>query len=624
MRSPVLAMATLAIVLGAPAFSQPVTLGPPYRAVGDAPVLASNAAGEFMTVWFGRVGRFGQGINAQGFDRNGNPFRVHWPVAGGPWYDVKNQDVAAGFDDSFVIAWTTYEAESARIEARFYSVDGTPRSELLLAAESPSGQLGTPAVAWSSLSAETMLVWPSTEEEEAWGVELQGRILDRQGQPIGPVFPVNHVRRHEQSYPSVAPLKDGGFVVVWEERREGSGGVALLVRLFDREGRPRGIEQQLHESPVFGHQTRPVVSSSLRTGRFAVSWQAPAGRGLGYGAFVRLFDVNGRPLSGDISISSRPSSIPTVPTVSMGLGGDFAVVWIQSPESGGGREIRTRWFDWQGSPVGGDVEVVRDSQVSLPDVGMDEFGNFVVIWKGSSGNQIRRFAAPCVFGPTAELASGRFQAESCWRGTGGPAGLLPLTEPSTAFWFFEDGLPDQAVKVLDGRAVNGYFWVFGTSLSTFQSLVRVTDTATGAVRLYLSRPGEMASFADTKAFSPGPPVSTAAAAAAPPSATLSLLNDRFEVQAAWRDALGRLVPAAAVSLSSQAGYFWFFGPENPELIVKILDGRPLTDSAWLFFGGMSHVEYTVTVTHRPTGQTKTYLKPAGSFRSQLDTASFPP
>ena len=56
------------------------------------------------------------------------------------------------------------------------------------------------------------------------------------------------------------------------------------------------------------------------------------------------------------------------------------------------------------------------------------------------------------------------------------------------------------MKVLDGRAVNGHFWVFYGAMSNVEYTVQVRDTLTGAVRTYRNPPGQLASRADTEAF----------------------------------------------------------------------------------------------------------------------------
>jgi len=54
--------------------------------------------------------------------------------------------------------------------------------------------------------------------------------------------------------------------------------------------------------------------------------------------------------------------------------------------------------------------------------------------------------------------------------------------------------------VLDGRSINGHFWVFYGALSDVQYTITVTDTITGAVRTYTNPQDAFASRGDTAAF----------------------------------------------------------------------------------------------------------------------------
>ena len=98
------------------------------------------------------------------------------------------------------------------------------------------------------------------------------------------------------------------------------------------------------------------------------------------------------------------------------------------------------------------------------------------------------------------LAGSRFAVEVVWddgRGGSGAGQAIPLTSDTGAFWFFSDGNLELVVKVLDGRWLNGHWWVFAGALSNVAYTITVTDTATGAVRSYDNRLGELDSFADT-------------------------------------------------------------------------------------------------------------------------------
>src|SRR5262249_42023784 len=72
------------------------------------------------------------------------------------------------------------------------------------------------------------------------------------------------------------------------------------------------------------------------------------------------------------------------------------------------------------------------------------------------------------------------------------------------------------------------------------------------------------------------------------------------------------------------GYFWFFGPANVETIVKVLDGTSLNQHVWVFYGALSNVEYSLTVTDTQTGLARRYFNPRGQFASVGDTNGFGP
>ena len=108
----------------------------------------------------------------------------------------------------------------------------------------------------------------------------------------------------------------------------------------------------------------------------------------------------------------------------------------------------------------------------------------------------------------------------------------------------------------------------------------------------------------------------------PGPARLCLQGGRFAVEARWRDFQNRSGVGTAVDLSGDTGYFWFFDPGNVEAVVKVLDGRPVNGKLWVFYGALSNVEYTLTVTDTVTGAVKTYTNPAGRLASVADTAAF--
>ncbi|HEY6065843.1 MAG TPA: trypsin-like peptidase domain-containing protein [Thermoanaerobaculia bacterium] len=109
----------------------------------------------------------------------------------------------------------------------------------------------------------------------------------------------------------------------------------------------------------------------------------------------------------------------------------------------------------------------------------------------------------------------------------------------------------------------------------------------------------------------------------PNGATLCLNANRFKVEVTWRvPSQGTGGSGVAVPLSGDTGYFWFFSSGNVELIVKALDGRAVNGYYWIFYGALSDVEYTITVTDTSNGSVKTYSNPQGHMASAADTSAF--
>ena len=108
---------------------------------------------------------------------------------------------------------------------------------------------------------------------------------------------------------------------------------------------------------------------------------------------------------------------------------------------------------------------------------------------------------------------------------------------------------------------------------------------------------------------------------------LCLQGGRFEVQAHWSnpERAGDWGVGAALRIdeSDESGLFWFFEPENIELVVKVLDGRAINGSHWVFFGSLSDVEYWVTVRDAMSGgASRTWHNPPKVVCGQNDTAAF--
>jgi hypothetical protein len=122
---------------------------------------------------------------------------------------------------------------------------------------------------------------------------------------------------------------------------------------------------------------------------------------------------------------------------------------------------------------------------------------------------------------------------------------------------------------------------------------------------------------------PSPAHAAEAAPCVIDAATLCLNAGRFKVQVAWSvPSQGTSGIGTGMALTSDTGEFWFFSANNIELVVKVVDGRAFNNKYWVFYGALSNVQYTITVTDSATGAVKTYVNPNGNLASVADVVAF--
>jgi hypothetical protein len=106
--------------------------------------------------------------------------------------------------------------------------------------------------------------------------------------------------------------------------------------------------------------------------------------------------------------------------------------------------------------------------------------------------------------------------------------------------------------------------------------------------------------------------------------TLCLSQERFRVEVEWLDFDGDQGVGSVASCGAEdSGIFYFFNPDNWEMLVKTLDGCANNGHFWVFFAATTNVGYTLTVTDTQTGATKKYTNDLGvSSPAVTDTTAF--
>ncbi|MGH7486706.1 MAG: hypothetical protein ACREMY_14065, partial [bacterium] len=90
---------------------------------------------------------------------------------------------------------------------------------------------------------------------------------------------------------------------------------------------------------------------------------------------------------------------------------------------------------------------------------------------------------------------------------------------------------------------------------------------------------------------------------------------RFQVEVSFHTSQGgassgggRAIPLSSLGVT-HGGMLWFFSPDNPELLVKVLDACSVNGHDWIFASAGTNVGVTLAVTDTKTGATRTYTNP---------------
>jgi hypothetical protein len=231
--------------------------------------------------------------------------------------------------------------------------------------------------------------------------------------------------------------------------------------------------------------------------------------------------------------------------------------------------------------------------------------------------------------------------------------LAGLQNPDTAtFGFGSAQNIEVVVRIQDTRPFGlNRFDVYYGGMTDVEYTVTVQDMQTGTTRLYHNLPGMVGGGVDRASFPTNGTttavyalVQGASASRAPivlPNVapgtcsananTTCLVDGRFAVKIDFLNQFanppqpGSLLGAKLLpgSQNPDTAIYGFGSPQAIEAVVRIQDARPFGLNRFdIYFGGMTDVEYTVTVTDTTTGTVRQYRNPPGAVGGGVDRASF--
>jgi hypothetical protein len=425
------------------------------------PRVAADPSGRFLAVWSNQ-----QGIAGRLFGAGNLPAGPEILLAPGAF--LGSPDVISDPAGGFLLSWEAAGAQGVdrTLHAQRFDLRLTPGSQALIAAP---GVAGAPPRLAALAPGGYVVTWGSANPTvDTPNADLWAQRLDPALEPLGSPFPIAGAQGGSGAGVPVA-YPDGGFAYLWS-----AGALltdandSLVARRFQADGTPDGEAAPFHRGA--GNGLASPAAIALPSGETWVVWHERGLSGGGDpdgGIYSGRFDASWR-LQGAISrINTGSAGAQSEPAVATGPGGTVAV-----------------WSSF--------LLPVVDPPV-LPGDG-DVLGIFA-----------QRFSAPdCALAADQLCLAGRFRVTARFTdprsGGSAAAQAIPLTGDTGAFWFFDAANLELTVKVLDGRPLNGHFWVFSGALSDVEYTLTVTDLVSSRSKTYYNAPHQLASRADTAAF----------------------------------------------------------------------------------------------------------------------------
>ncbi len=462
--------------------------------------------------------------------------------------------------------------------------------------------------------------------------DVWARLFAADGTPRTDDFRLHDESLDHETGADVGVAPDGRFVVVWHETEFGRQPTDLWGRRFDSSGSPMAEKFLIAETGVGTTDLTAIDVDVNPAGDFVTVWRRLSSEPATIQA--RRFSSDGAPLGGEFRVNTYDTEDSHFPVVHWTPDGGFVVIWVNI-EGGHGQR-----FSSDGTPLGPPFKYHDEyarGVVNTFDVA--ETGEFVVTWMGVVDEVLdanwedidiffRRFSSDgtalhdAVRVNTTTPGIQEFPGISMERGG---EFIVVWDSPyptATGNDDWADSIQGQRYSSTGERV--GLEFQINTTTTWFQYTSTVAARPGGgfvvAWKSYevFGESGSYNSFIRARRFGASPPFCTE-------SETVACLNrGRFQVEVEWEDfrggrGLGRRVPQS----SDDSALFWFFGHDNWEVLVKVLDGCAINHRFWAFAAATTNVGYVLRVTDTETGAVREYTNPLGhSADAVTDTAAF--
>ena len=317
--------------------------------------------------------------------------------------DQQNARITLLKNGGAAFVWQGGRQGYQHIFARFLTPANTWLTTTDLMVSTFNGSFQASPVITTLNNSNVVVVWSSFNQSGSNNLlDVYAKILSPAGATVKSEFLVNQFTDFNQRSPTVAALKDGGFVVAWISEQQrlitpvlGTNGnytaanptfapsVDVYARIFQSNGVAAGNEF------IANTDNNPCANPSVAAadGGFMIAW---SGRDMttrvnGWDVYARSFSANGTG-GNAVLVNTHIAGNQYAPRLNM-LGADYLMVWTSLGQDGSREGVYGRTLHQDGTPTSDEflVNTTTASQQMQPVVTSDGNNQFLAIWTSFAG-----------------------------------------------------------------------------------------------------------------------------------------------------------------------------------------------------------------------------------------------
>jgi hypothetical protein len=199
-----------------------------------------------------------------------------------------------------------------------------------------------------------------------------------QGWSLAAPVQANEFTWSNQDAVAIARDEGGGFVLVWQSRRQQAGNYGIYARRFDAAGRALTGEVEINAFHA-GPQTRPTAAFD-GAGRLWFAWESFGQDGDGGTVVARRFDGLLETSTSELVVHESTAGDQAEPTLACAPDGTALVAWTTPGALHGSRRVHARRLGADGAPLGASFELGGLARATLPAATAHADGSWSVAW----------------------------------------------------------------------------------------------------------------------------------------------------------------------------------------------------------------------------------------------------